>query len=224
MNHVTNTKLILDKMIDIANKKPVLENMRNIVNKKLTLDNMRNMTTDEIVKLYRSGYRINVSDGELSCLSYVYDHIINKKIDESRIQHLIDPGDSLPTLPNNYGWLRVSTTTPPIMPDTLVFIDISDATYDYGIIIRLHGDGSTPETHCISNPITECAYVTSDAIPSQCVFGMTIDKEGNTISYVVPQNIMDKALNSLPIVSSTGSALMIAGILTLGTMIMFSSK
>jgi hypothetical protein len=165
-----------------------------------------------------------VPDGGPSCISYIYDSIINKKIDESRIQHLINPGDSLPALPNNYGWLRVSTTTPSIIPDTLTFIDTSDATYNYGIIIRLHGDGSIPETHCINNPITECAYVTSDAIPSQCVFGMTVDKSGNIISYVVPQNIMDKALNSLPIVSNTWSALMVAGMLTLGVMMISGSK
>jgi hypothetical protein len=125
--------------INTINTKLILENMSNMANKKLALDSMRNMTIEDIVKLYRSGYRIHVPDGGPSCISYIYDSIINKKIDESRIQHLINPGDSLPALPNNYGWLRVSTTTPSIIPDTLTFIDTSDATYNYGIIIRLHG-------------------------------------------------------------------------------------
>jgi hypothetical protein len=56
------------------------------------------------------------------------------------------------------------------------------------------------------------------------VFGMTVDKSGNIISYVVPQNIMNKALNSLPIVSNTWSALMVAGMLTLGVMMISGSK
>lgn len=103
----------------------------------------------------------------------IFNYIQGKKIDDSTFTDIPDP------IPDNTSkWYKGAGSG---------YVDNTNTDYDYLIMLYY----KAPNTICINNPIIDCL----------CVNAIKFDKTGKIIDFGnVPQNVVDKALNSLPFI------------------------
>lgn len=126
-------------------------------------------------------------------MSRVFDYIKNKTIDTLKIP-LLDVNTNIVNVPND--WYREIISIPPSIVTNLVYLDNSDPLYLYIITIMVQNSG---QSCCNSNPVSDCVCLSYDCISTE-----TSDNNLNFIGDSIPFNIIDNAMNKLPIKCGTG--------------------
>lgn len=121
---------------------------------------------------------------------------IKNGIDETKIPTLfVQPV----TLNGLDGWFKdASGFSGTTVSNAILFIDVKNTTQFYAIIILLNG--ILPQ--CMANPPTDC----------NCILLGSYDRSSNNkFSFTIPQDILDHALNILPIKGTGSTAALIGG-------------
>lgn len=182
----------------------------------------------KIIDGAKDSYKRNLTTAACSSdMQKVFAYIKGKKIDDTAL--LPQPSDD--TIPENtVGWFQgmlkevvtengITTTTYYNIGAT--FADSTDPTYIYGIVI-FYKRFKTGQTCCITNPVGGCIC---DGVTA-CILTIVANKAtGEPVEGVsIPEDVMNNALNSLPIVETTttptyvisGTTLLVGGLVGLG--------
>lgn len=124
------------------------------------------------------------------CETRIFNVIKGKKIDDASFPTVNITSGVVPVL--TAGWYNATSANSPLF---LMYIDESDATYDYVIAIYMHGSALATDSGCNTNPLLDCGDAN---ILSPCVISQVTDKTGNLVLTVsVPDSVINNAINSL---------------------------
>ena len=141
-----------------------------------------------------------------SQMQRVFDYIKDKKIDDSEIETITIDLLHSPIIPQGLmKWYKINITFDNLIIDTgfIGFIDSTDPVYTYTVGLRHKPNAD--DNCCGNNPVTKCIDDTCSGLSKNCIEIVTTDKNSISISYDIPENVLDVAIMTLPVIEKIGT-------------------